>query len=145
MRFKIEKNLLAIADVKGASPESVSVELCAHFVGAGMIEDDADNWGRSVLSATGPRYVSDIKNTLARFLYGDESRSIPSDVFDAFCRLTIVGDGQCPVCGGELVFDCSEGHELDDGDYWTPNSWVVDCYVYHCANCGEITKTTKEL
>ncbi len=51
----------------------------------------------------------------------------------------------CPHCGGELKFVETEGHELKDGDYYTPNSYVIDNYVYRCAECGEIIKSEKEL
>ena len=140
MRFKIDKNLNRVAAAKAARPETVAVELLAALVDAGMIEDPTENWGESVLIATGPRYVKDVCAALAAYLYDDESRSIPADVFDAFCALTIIGDGDCPYCGGELVFVESEGHELKDGDYFTPNSYIVDNYVYRCFECGEIIK-----
>lgn len=145
MRFKIDENLNRVAAAKAARPETVAVELLAALVDAGMIEDPNDNWGESVLIATGPRYVKDVCAVLAGFLYGDKTRSIPADVFDAFCALIVFGDGDCPFCGGNLIYDEMEGHELNDGDYYTPNSWAVDLYVYHCANCGEIYKTKNEL
>ena len=147
MRFKIDDNLNVVAAAMAApvAPETVAVELCARFIDAGMIEDTPDNWGESVLIATGPRYVKDVCAVLSGFLYGNESRSIPADVFDAFCALTIVGDGDCPHCGGELEFVETEGHELNDGDYFTPNSYVIDNYVYRCVECGEIIKTPNEL
>lgn len=126
-------------------PATVAAELCARFIDAGMIENDSANWGESVLSATGPQYVSDVCAVLAEYLYGDESRSIPADVFDAFCALTVMGDGDCPECGGELKFIETEGHELNDGDYYTPNSYVVDKYVYQCRECGETIKSETEL
>lgn len=59
--------------------------------------------------------------------------------------MATIEDMICPVCGGELRYKDMEGHELKDGDYWTPNSWVVDKYVYECRECGEIIKTSKEL
>ena len=54
-------------------------------------------------------------------------------------------DGKCPECGGELLFVETEGHELHDGDYYTPNSYIIDKYIYRCADCGETIKTDKEL
>lgn len=72
------------------SNETVAVELCARFIDAGMIEDTPDNWGESVLEATGPQYVSDVCAVLAEYLYGDESHSVTADVFDAFCALTVI-------------------------------------------------------
>ena len=147
MRFKIDKNLERVAAemVAPAHPETVAYDLCHRFIEAGIIEDDADHWGESVLLATGPQYITDVCKVLAGFLYGDEFHSIPADVFDAFCALIIMGDGDCTHCGGELKFYDTEGHEINDGDYYTPNSWVVDLYVYHCANCGETVKTKDEL
>lgn len=145
MRFKIDENLNRVAAAKADRPETVAVELCAAMIDAGLIEDPNDHWGESVLIATGPRYVKDVCAVFARFLYGDEKRSIPADLFDAFCRLIVVGDGDCPHCGGELKFVETEGHELNDGDYYTPNSYVIDNYVYRCVECGETIKTPNEL
>lgn len=145
MRFKIDENLRKIATAKQAEPEAVAVELCTFLVNTGMIEDTADNWGASVSDATEQKYVADVCAVFAGFLYGEEEHTIPADLFNALCSLTILGDGDCPNCGGNLVYDETEGHELNDGDYNTPNSWVPDLYCYHCANCGEIYKTPTEL
>lgn len=54
-------------------------------------------------------------------------------------------DVKCPVCGGELDFVETEGHELKDGDYYTPNSYIIDYFVYRCRECGEIVKTENVL
>ena len=47
---------------------------------------------------------------------------------------------RCDNCGAEMQFKDEFGHELKDGDYWTPNSWQVDGYVYECPECGERIK-----
>lgn len=145
MQFKIDENLRIVADAKGEHQHSiVARELCAKFIDAGMIEMAPANFNVPVLQATGPRYVSEVCAVLADYLYNDETHSIPADVFDAFCKLVIVSDG-CPHCGGELRFVETEGHELNDGDYYTPNSYVIDNYVYQCRECGETIKSEKEL
>ena len=146
MRFKIDKNLERVAaEIIGPADLSfVAENLCKRFVESGMIEDENEHWGESVLAAMGPQYVKDVCNILAVFLYG-ESRSIPADVFAAFCRLIIVGDGDCPHCGGRLNYIETEGHELNDGDYYTPNSYVIDNYIYRCADCGKTIKSSIEL
>ena len=147
MKFKIDKNLARVAQeiVCRADLNLVSRNLCRRFIDAGMIEDTPDNWGESVLRATGPKYISDVCAVLADYLYNDETHSVPSDVFDAFCALIVMGDVDCPHCGGELRFVETEGHELKDGDYYTPNSYVIDNYVYQCRECGETIKSEKEL
>ena len=147
MQFKIDERLkvVAAAMVEPKDPATVAVELCARFVDAGMITDDPDKYGCSFIEMTGPQYVFDICKVLAGYLYGDKSRSIQSGVFDALCRVTVLGDGDCPECGGELEFVETEGHELNDGDYYIPNSYEIDCYVYRCRVCGAIIKSEKEL
>ena len=149
MRFKIDENLKIVVrhwdHYQYAPMAEFSKGLCAALIDAGMIEDTPDNWGKSVLRATGPQYVSDVCAVLAEYLFSDETHSIPADVFDAFCALTVMGDGDCPHCGGELRFVETEGHELNDGDYYTPNSYVIDNYVYQCRECGETIKSKKEL
>lgn len=143
MRFKIDKNLKKVAEAKADRPETVAVELCSALVDAGMIEDPTEYWGESVLIAISKQYVFKVCAVLAKYLYNDETHSIPSDVFDAFCDLIFWGDGDCPHCGGKLEFYEIEGHELNDGDYYTPNSYIIDNYVYRCVECGETIKTPK--
>lgn len=145
MRFKIDENLKRVAAVKAARPETVAVELLARLSETGMIVEPEEHWTESVSVAAGTQLVEDVCAELAEYLYGDESHSIPAEIFDAFCALIIWGDGDCPCCGGELKFIETEGHELNDGDYYTPNSYVIDNYVYECVNCGEILKTPNEL
>ena len=147
MKFKIDKNLQRIASeiIGPVDLAMVAENLCKRFIDAGMIEDTPDNWGETVFTATGPRYVSDVCKVLAGYLYGDEKHPVPSEIFWAFAAIIIIGDGNCPNCGGELKFVETEGHELKDGDYYTPNSYVIDRYVYHCKECGETIKTIDEL
>lgn len=147
MRFKIDENLnrVAAAMVAPVDPETVAVELCRRFIDAGMIEDLTDYFGETASDAMGTLLVRDVCAILSGYLYGDSSRSIHCDIFQAFCKLIVMGDGDCPHCGGNLIYDEAEGHEINDGDYYTPNSWVIDNYVYHCAVCGETIKTENEL
>lgn len=142
MRFKIDENLRKIATAKQADAETVAVELCAYMVNAGIVEDAPEHWGESVLIASGPHYVKDVCDLLAGYL---NAPRIHTDIFDAFCRLIVMGDGDCPKCGGELKYKETIGHELNDGDRWTPNSYVVDYYVYECPICGETIKSETEL
>lgn len=144
MRFFIDKNLETIVDAM-ATPkdaETVAVELCERLIDAKMVEDDAENWCLTVIEAAGPCPVSKVCDILRDYL-GTEK--IISAVFDAFCALKFKGDGDCPNCGGDLKLYDALGHELNDGTYDVPNSYVIDEYVYECPNCGEIIKTDEEL
>lgn len=142
MRFKINKHLFVIGLALPEIPAEFGKNFCRACVDAGLLKEDPDNYGRTVAEAMGELPVSKVASFVSGYL---GLKPIPADVFDAFCKLTVMGDGDCPVCGGNLVYDETEGHELNDGDYYTPNSWVPDLYCYHCANCGKIIKTPNEL
>lgn len=141
MRFKNDKNLTRVAAATAAhvAPEIVAVELFRRMVDAGMIDDPEDCWMLPVVKVIGQETITDVCALLSEYLYGC-NQSIPADVFDAFCALIVWGDGDCPECGGELELIDAEGHELHDGDYYTPNSYIVDYYIYRCRDCGETVK-----
>lgn len=145
MKFKIDKNLQRLADEMFADPVVVADKLCKYFIAAGMFADDWSNYGSTVREVVGKQHVKDFCPLLAGYIYGDASRIISSELYDAFCNLTIMGEDDCPYCGGELRFVEIDGHELNDGDYYVPNSYIVDNYIYKCCVCGEIIKSEKEL
>lgn len=142
MKFKVDSNLKIVAAAMAApkDPEAVAVELCEWFVYEGYIEADPKNFNVAVSRATAGQNVMDICALLALYLYRDTSKPIPAGVFDAFCALVILPEG-CPKCGGKLKYVEEEGRELRDGDYYTPNSYIVDYFVYICRECGEIIKS----
>lgn len=147
MRFKIDKNLELIAkEIIGPADLSfVAENLCQRFINAGLIEDTPDNYGENTMVALGDCMVADVCKVLAKYLYDDETHSVPADVFDALCKTVLMGEYDCPKCGGKLIYDGTKGHELQDGDYYTPNSYVIDFYLYHCPICGETIKSKNEL
>ena len=49
----------------------------------------------------------------------------------------------CDECGEPLVYDDAAGHEIKDGDYYTPNSIEYDFHVYKCPECGKTFKSYK--
>lgn len=144
MRFKIDENLHVVAGVV-PERENVASDLCRRFVDAGMIADNADNYGTSILLALGPQYLSDVVEILSGYLYNDPAHPVPSLIWDAFCRLIVMGDGDCPECGGTLKLVDMEGDELKDGDCLHPNTFVPRTWIYKCAECGNIVKTNTEL
>lgn len=143
MTFKNDENLQTLTRHRkfaGLRPEEHARELYDSLIDAGFMENLMANIGIPVVQATGPMYVKDICDFLGKFY----ETPLTSDVFDAFCHLVIISEG-CPMCGGPLEYVETEGHELKDGDYYTPNSYIIDNYIYRCADCGEIIKTSKEL
>ena len=145
MRIKIDDNLKKVAAAIQLAPLDLSIFarlLCQKLIASDILSDVPDNYGLTMIQATARARVYDVVFVLIEYL------GIPAldmDTFDAFCRCVVIGDGDCPECGGELAFLETEGHELNDGDYFHPNTYEIDQYVYKCRHCGEIVKSEKEL
>ena len=145
MRIKIDDNLKKVAAAINMAPIDHAIFadlLCKKLIASDLLADIPDNYGLPMIQATGKARVFDVVSVLIEYL------GIPTmdmDAFDAFCKCIVIGDGDCPKCGGELEHYENEGHEINDGDYLHPNTYIVDKYVYRCRECGEIIKSETEL
>ena len=145
MRIKIDDNLKKVAAAIQLAPIDLSIFarlLCQKLIASNILSDVPDNYGLTIIQATGRARVYDVVFALIEYF---DIPALDMDTFDAFCRCVVIGDGDCPECGGELAFVETEGHEIKDGDYEHPNTYFVDKYVYQCRHCGEIVKSEKEL
>ena len=136
MRFKIDDNLLVVARGK-ATPvdlETFAKELCGRLVEAGMIEATEENYGVSLIEATGPIYVADVCKVLCRYL---ERETISAGIWKAFCGLTVLGDGACPKCGGELVSRYKDLREVTSWRNEFPPQYEEVSEIFRCKTCGE--------
>lgn len=136
MRFKVDDNLRVVAGGK-ATPvdhKTFAKELCGRLVGAGMIEDTEENYGVSLLEATGPIYVADVCKELCGYL---ERERITADIWKAFCGLTVLGDGNCPKCGGELVLWDAEIRKVRSWRDEFPPEYRKVRETFRCKVCGE--------
>ena len=144
MKLKIDDNLKKVA---AAVATECDLSIISHLLGeklvsSEIIADVPENYGLTIMEAAAKVQAYKVVFTLAEYL-GTPSMSM--EVFDAFCACVVMGDGDCPECGGNLHFFGTDGHEGRDGDYEHPNSWIVDKYVYKCPVCGEEVKSDTEL
>lgn len=147
MRFKIDNNFLAVCRLHPEFPEikpatAISEELAAAFLDAGLFKDDESNYGETFIDVAGCNQMFSILDILTKYC---GVGSIRPETWDALCASVLLGDGDCPECGGVLRFLETDGHKLNDGDRWTPDTYEIDYYIYKCANCGEIIKSKHEL
>lgn len=144
MRFKIDDNLMRIARAKDEAPETTAIELCKACVEAGYLYDSTDYYGfrNETLMADAEISVKSAGDILARYLGVVE---IKSELFDAFCGLIVVGDGNCPRCGGNLELYDSDVQKIPSSSYDIPPEYKVTTIYYECPVCGIKIKSEKEL
>lgn len=134
-------NILDSVYIELATTGAIDYDLCALFVKAGMLQDGPDSYGATMGELLGDKSPSDVCAVLAPYV----RIPVTIEMLTDFLRLTVIGDGLCPYCGGDLKFVETEGHELHDGSHDVPNSYIIDNYVYTCPVCGETIKSEKQL
>lgn len=133
MKTQIRKDeiLQAIAKVTGMGEDA----LCSHILETlyrlnVIIADVPDDWGIAI--STHINYSdSYIHEVSAALFFGKHV-----DFLDAqLGKLVLIGDGDCPVCGGETeLFDREEIGHYDDG-HITPKTPIFVYEERKCINC----------
>lgn len=140
MKIRNDENLQRLAEVAGVAPETMSKRIASNLLKYEGTIDDSINWQCEISDfVSEDTTICEIDNMLKKC--GIKRGTVR--ILTAFFRCVIIGDGNCPVCGGDL--DVEEiGHYLNDGDSYTERTWVVDEYVHVCHECGFIKKSKYE-
>ena len=142
MKFRIDENLQYLHRYYYGRIEPFSEKLAQFFGACGLIEENDKNHLVPFIQAAGPQYVLDIAQAFCEFFHRER---MTSDDLETLCKLVVLRDDTCPYCGSEVDEYDREGHDNEDGDYWTPSTWTVDFYIYRCRECGEKFKSKVEL
>lgn len=143
MKLKNNETLAFVANYCQRPAAELANAIIDGLIKAGFLTDEPKIYGLMLSEAiSGNATVFSVTETIKQAL---AVPVINSTLWDKVCGCVVMGDGDCPECGGELRFVETEGHEINDGDRLTPNSYEIDKYVYICPVCGSIVKTTKEL
>lgn len=135
MRFKIDENfekVVSLSPVK-IDCEKASKELAAKFIEAGLIDFCPTRMGCEVDDAI-DGYVGDICRVLIDYL---GCVQVSEEAYEAFLRVIMLGDGDCPYCGGNMRYVETEGYETPSHDYMLPPNWNPTREIYECDWCGE--------
>ena len=150
MKFKIDDNLKRVAAAMAEAPEATSYNLMQHLSGCGLLdEEDEANYGRTVSDILADIDLFRITEALAQYQlatgnFGEGTAlSITSDVFDAFCALVALGDGNCPECGAWLK--CEPQYMTKGRTHDYPGDDIIYEYVYDCPVCDFHAVTSKDI
>lgn len=142
MILKQDKNLAVIAERAQKDIAEVAYILTQGLLNAGLIKDDDEYYGVALKDCVdGSTPVS----TIVDIIKQTGIAAVIDTDYDAFIECIVMGDGQCPECGGFLRLADYEGHKLNDGDYYMPDTFVIDEYIYRCPICGYEIRTEKDM
>ena len=134
MRIQESKHLSSLAKEANMTEEKLSEALTNELVNRGLVSDDVANYGNWLCDSLEPdTSVSDVVGVLNSIGIND----VRSKHVKCFLFLKIIGDGECPDCGGEMeTIDGDYRHTGGDG-YLTPLEYEPLWEEKVCRNCGK--------
>lgn len=140
MKFKLTVSLDNLANESGLSISEFTQIVISQLIKSEAIEDIPDLWGSTVRDAIdGDTQVK----TLVDILYNTGIPIVTNRHFDALLELVIIGEHDCPKCGGEMeVIDGKYKRAFGDG-YLTPFEFEPEWEDRKCTNCGHVQIGTR--
>lgn len=96
----------------------------------GVFKQTDDLYGARVIDWLGDEMA------VARVINAFTGRVCTVALYDAFMQLVVIGEGDCPECGGVLEEIDWEVESLHDGNGICPDSEIVLSTTYRCPMCG---------
>lgn len=132
MRIREDKRLTELSNRCSKDKSTLSKEIINELVSREIIEDLPDNWGYSIgcslIRYTSQEEIEDILNKVGINEVNDQ------DIRNLMA-LILMGDYNCPVCGGRLIVDYSEERICGGDGYLTPYEVEETYSEGHCTNC----------
>lgn len=140
MKFKLTASLDNLANEAGLSIAEFSDTVISQLIKAEAIEDIPDLCGLTIKEAVDGG--TNVK-TLSDILYNTGIPIVTNRHFDALLELVIIGEHDCPKCGGEMeVIDGKYKRTFGDG-YMTPYEFEPEWEDKRCTNCGHVEIGTR--
>lgn len=140
MKFKESTELRTLANEAGLSIIEFSNTVISALIKAEAIESDSYCWGQTVAeSIDGDTLVK----TLVDILYNVGIPIVTSLHYESLLKLVLMGDDDCPKCGGDMeVIDGKYKRAFGDG-YLTPFEFEPEWEDRKCTNCGHVQIGTR--
>lgn len=135
MRVKESKELNELATLSGKPAKQVSDIIVSELLNNKIIEDIPDNWGCSVFDAIS----EEITEEQTAQCYTSISVALGvyvKKVFAIIPDLDLVGNGDCPECGGDMEVPDGEYRRTGGDGYITPPEYSPIWKEKTCRNCG---------
>lgn len=97
-----------------------------------IVENDPENYGKKICEIYD---FCDLK--VVDIVSAINVENLTTEIFEAYCNLTIFGDGDCPYCGAEME-EVAMDYDLIESNGITPNEHTNVFVTKECPVCGEI-------
>ena len=97
-----------------------------------IVENDPENYGKKICEIYD---FCDLK--VVDIVSAINVENLTAEIFEAYCNLTILGDGDCPCCGAEME-EVAMDYDLIESNGITPDEHTNVFVTKECPVCGEI-------
>ena len=133
MKVKESKELTQLATASGKTAKQVSDTIVSELIKNKIIEDVNDNWGCPVTDC----YERDVTvMEMANVIRAIGISTVRSEHLDALLECVLIGDDDCPECGGELEVTDGEYRCTGGDGYTTPYEYTPIWEEKTCLHCG---------
>ena len=133
MKFKESTELKTLADMAGLSVVEFSDTVISQLIKSGAIEDTTDCCGLTLHKALDE--TTHVK-ILVNILNNVGIEQVTERDFAAFIDLVLMGDDDCPKCGGEMEVKDGRYKKTHGDGYINPVEYTPIWEDKKCINCG---------
>lgn len=135
MTIKETEELKMLADASGKKPYEVADIIVNELLKRNIVKNSKDNWGGKIEDCFENEVnVSEIANVIASVgIYPVRSVHV-----EAIANCIIIGDFDCPECGGEMEVTDGEYICIGGDGYLTPYEYKPKWEERKCINCGHV-------
>ena len=133
MKIKKSEQLKALATASGKTANQVSDIIVSELIKRQMIEETPENWGGTIGDCVKRDiYVSEVVEVIR----ATRLSVVKSNHYDAFVECVLIGNGDCPECGGEMEVTDGEYKQTGGDGYLTPPEYTPLWEQKTCTHCG---------
>lgn len=135
MKIKESEQLKMLATESGKTANQVSETIVTELINKQIIEDISDNWGFPVADC----YERDVTVVeMVDVIRAIGISSVRSVHLDALLECVLIGDDDCPECGGEMEVTDADYKCCGGDGYLTPYEYEPIFEEKTCKHCGHV-------
>lgn len=135
MNIRKDKDLEFLATSAGKTASEVETIIITQLLQAELIQDTPDFWGCTLQdSIDNVTLVLDVIGVIKAI----GIKNVRLGHLEIFMNLVLMGDGDCPICGGEMEVTDADYKRCGGDGYLTPYEYEPIFEVKTCEHCGHV-------
>ncbi len=135
MNIKESDLLKELATASGKRANQVSDVIVSELLNFKIIDNDAENWGVSVFDAINED-VTEEQTANCYTAIAEALGVYVKRVFAIVPDLDLIGNGDCPECGGEMEVTDGDYKQTGGDGYLTESEYTALWEEKTCTHCG---------